>query len=478
MLALPSWSVDQVEVPDLEFEFEKPKEEGKIKGQERDFTCKEQKEDFSSKLKETKERLQEQPKAKESQKNTLSARVIKATVKEQQQPLAKRAENSMTRSLPRHLPPSKEKAPLPRPFQPIPQKSQTREAVKTPLPQQKTAERSLMRENSRHSQRSEILGQAHQDVEVRVRDCLDQDEEKKRNWTHEIEDDLRGSAVIVAQAPVQAKERSYKQILNSPDKPLLVRPRMGIYALYYILTKIGLISDSRSHFDAKQQIRINREETDKTHVERLAEMKMAIDEEKSTKRWGVATQVFSWFTSFMGIMTGIALIMTGVGAVAGALLLCAGLIMVTNQLMQLTGAWEKIAEALPGDPEKKRSTIMWMQLGITVLCFLLSGAGVVFGGFSAVKQAMEASQMVMGGVIMMGYGTTSFGEGVSNYKHRNRMAKIRQHQLKLAELKHRREDLQEMIEASMTRLEQLFEDLTRLLEFETELFRADQRVNR
>ncbi len=251
---------------------------------------------------------------------------------------------------------------------------------------------------------------------------------------------------------------------------------MGIFALYYLLTKIGLTSDSRSHFETKQQIRLNQEETDKTHKERLVELKKAIDDEQSTKRWGVAAQVFSWFTSFLGIMTGIALIMTGVGAVAGALLLCAGLIMVTNQLMQLTGAWQKIAEKLPGDPEKKRSIIMWMQIGIMVLCFLLSGAGIVFGGFSSVKQAMEASQMVMGGVIMMGYGTTSFGEGVSNYKHRNRLAQISEHRKKLAQLKHRREDLQEMVESSMMRIEQLFEELARLLEFELEIFRADQKV--
>ncbi|MCH9703272.1 MAG: hypothetical protein K0U13_00640, partial [Chlamydiae bacterium] len=277
---------------------------------------------------------------------------------------------------------------------------------------------------------------------------------------------------------VATKSYNYKSLAPSEDKPFLVRPKLGVYALYYLLTKIGLVSDSKSHFDTKQQIRINQEETDLTHKQRLIEMKKAIDEEKSSQRWGVATQVFSWFTSFMGILTGIALIMTGVGVVAGALLLCAGLIMVTNQLMQLTGAWSKIAEKLPGSPEEKRKTLVWMQIGITVLCFLLSGAGVVFGGFTQVKQAMDATQAVAGGVIMMGYGTTSFGEGVSNYRHRNRMAKIREHQKKLAMLKHRREDLQEMVEGSVSRMEQLFEDLARLLEFETELFRADQAVIR
>jgi len=474
MLAIPSWAMGEVGV-DLEPERPKDNQEGRIKGKERDFSCSEKKE-YSSKLTEIREQLHKWPETGFKQTPTLKERVLPATQKDYETPLAKRIERSVDQSLPRMLPRS-EAPSLPKPFQQKPHSEHSQS--KAALPSNKEVEKGHKRETSSPlCKRGEVSNQTHQQAEARVRDSLDQGEERKRNWTYEIEDDLRGQGVRTAPLPVIPKVHTYTKMEPSRDKPFLVRPRMGIFALYYILTKIGLISDSRSHYQTKQQIRLNQEETDKTHVERLAEMKKAIDEEKSTKRWSVATQVFSWFTSFLGIMTGIALIMTGVGVVAGALLLFAGLIMVTNQLMQLTGAWQKIAEKLPGTPEQKRSMIMWMQIGITVLCFILSGAGVVFGGFTAVKQAMEASQMVMGGVIMMGYGTTSFGEGVSNYKYRNRLAKIRQHQIRLAELKHRREDLQEMVESSMHRLEKLFEDLANLLEFETELFRADQKANR
>ncbi len=210
------------------------------------------------------------------------------------------------------------------------------------------------------------------------------------------------------------------------------------------------------------------------------ELKKALKEAKTNKRWSVATQVMSWFMTFTGIFTGIALIMTGVGAVAGALLVAGGLISLTNQIMQLTGAWRKIAEALPGDDhEKKAATIMWMQIGITVLAFLLSGAGVVFGGGpSAVKGAMALSQMATGGVMLMGVGTTQIGEGITSYLHKSRLAEIRKHMRKLAILKHQREDLQHKVEESVSRIEQLFQDLARTLDFELELFRADQRVNR
>lgn len=301
-------------------------------------------------------------------------------------------------------------------------------------------------------------------------------------WSRITVDDTKGVKPLrIDPLAIAQSKRPIRALCKrpSPHKPVLERPRLGIFALYYILTKVGLISDARSHFETKQTIQLNEEETLKTHKERIEELKKVIKNEKSTKRWSIGVQVFSWFTSFLGIMTGVALIMTGVGAVAGALLMVAGLITVTNQIMQLTGAWRKLAEKLPGDdPQKKQKAILWMQIGITVLCFILSGAGVVFGGLNAVKEASQASSLVMGGVIMMGYGTTNLGEGISNYLYRNRLAQIRKHMIKLEQLKNDRKDLQEKVEHSVSRIEQLFEELAHALEFEVELFKCNQKVIR
>ncbi len=66
----------------------------------------------------------------------------------------------------------------------------------------------------------------------------------------------------------------------SHKKPQLTSPKLGIYALYYILTKIGILSESSSTFTYKNEITELDRETTETHQKRLREIKKAIDKEK------------------------------------------------------------------------------------------------------------------------------------------------------------------------------------------------------
>ncbi len=263
------------------------------------------------------------------------------------------------------------------------------------------------------------------------------------------------------------------------QKPILERPKTGVFALYYILTKMGIQSDGTSNFFSKKEIESVDAETTEAHKKRLVEMKTSIEKQRASDNWALASQIYSWIGSIVGIAGGVALIATGVGTVAGAMLIVGGLIQITNQLLQITGSWNKIAEMLPGnDLEKKRAVINWIQIGIAVLCLILAGVGSVWGG---VWQVQESMQKVLGAIVgigMMGKGATTIGQGVYGFMYHEKMSEVKRYDKVLARLKHRRQDLMERVEWSVDRLEQLFEDLAKALEFEVELFRADQMINR
>ncbi len=275
-----------------------------------------------------------------------------------------------------------------------------------------------------------------------------------------------------------SKTRRYEHY-RTENRPVLEPPRIGVFALYYVLTKLGIISDASSHWESKEDMRLNQEETDALHKKRLDEMRQAIEKEAATKRWGIATKVFSWMTSLMSIITGIALIVTGVGAVAGAMLLTAGVLTLSNQLLEVTGGWQKIAKALPGDDaERKRAIIMWMQIGITVLCLILAGAGVVFGGYALVGEATQNFMACFGGVVMLGHGVGHIGEGISHFLHKEHTAEGRKQSMRLAQLRHKREDLMEKNQHGIERMKQLFEALIKSLEYDADNFRVSQNLYR
>lgn len=263
-------------------------------------------------------------------------------------------------------------------------------------------------------------------------------------------------------------------------KPLLPAPKLGVFALYYILTKMGVFSDGAANFAYKKEIEVLDSETTETHQKRLKEMKEAIEKERSATRWSITLKVFSWIGSLFGIISGVAMVVTGVGAVAGAMLIAGGVIQITNQILEVSGGWHKIAECLPGDSsaDKKRAVISWMQIGISVLCLILSAVGIIWGGFKSFGEGMQIASAMIGGIAAMGHGIATIGEGVSGFMYKTKLGEVRRYDALLAGLKHRRHDLMEKMEWGVERLEQLFEDLATSLEFDIELFRADQMINR
>lgn len=280
------------------------------------------------------------------------------------------------------------------------------------------------------------------------------------------------------------KGKSSQPLLNSSSfqknkKPKLTPPKPGVFALYYILTKIGIASDGASNFSYKQEIELVDSQTTTAHQKRLKEMQEALKKEEENARWATATKVFSWIGSIIGVIGGVLLIATGVGAVAGAMLIVGGLIQLTNEILALTGGWHKIAEMLPGDdPEKKRAVLSWIQIGITVLCLILSAAGAIWGGFSNFGRAIQTAMGLFQAVAATGRGITIIGEGLTSFMYYDKLGNVKKYDVKLAKLKHNRQDLLEKVGWGVDRLEQLFEDLARALEFEVEIFRADQLLYR
>lgn len=297
--------------------------------------------------------------------------------------------------------------------------------------------------------------------------------EKERDPNHK-----KGTeAIEAASSPSKKGAGTYPGSIFA--KPQLERPKTGIFALYYILTKIGILSDAASNFDYKTEIQKLDVDTTTCHQKRLDELKIALSKEQSAKRWGVAVKVISWMTAATGIIAGLFLIATGVGAIAGAMLIAAGIFQITSQILELTGGWQKIAEKLPGDdPEKKRAVISWIQIGIVVLGLILSGVGMLTGGFSNLSEMMQLASNLMGAIAITAHGAVQIGEGVATYFYKNKISEVKRYEIKLAELKHRRQDLMEKVEWGMDRLGKLFEDLSQSLGFYEELFIAEQSINR
>ncbi len=258
-------------------------------------------------------------------------------------------------------------------------------------------------------------------------------------------------------------------------RPVLEPPKIGIFAVYYILTKLGILSDAASHWESKQSIEATDSEMKELYRARIAELKKALEYEKANKLWGLTLKMMNWMMALTGIIAGITLVLSGVGAIAGALLIAGGILALTNQIFEVTGVWNKIAQKLPTNSEEKReATLHWMRIGITILCLVLSCAGALGAGWGALNEAMGNFMAVFGGVVMMGSGVCTIGQGVTMYLHKDRLSNWVTHQRRLAILKHRREDLVEGLEHGVERMKQLFIDLAKLLDFESEIVRASQ----
>lgn len=254
-------------------------------------------------------------------------------------------------------------------------------------------------------------------------------------------------------------------------KPCLEKPKVALFPLYYLLMKMGIFSDySSSSFD-RQEMQAIQEESSRAHTKRLEQIKEAMEKERAAARWGIMYKVMSWIGSLLGVLSGIALIATGAGAVAGALLVVGGIVQITNQLLEVTGGWQKIAELLPGDDvERKRAVLSWMQIGIAVLCLIFSGVGIIWGGFASVSEAMQIANTCFGAIVAMGQGVTSIGSGVTQFLFSQDMGAVTHYDKIVAEWKQKRQDVMERLENSTERLQRLFEDVARALGFEAELY--------
>ena len=295
---------------------------------------------------------------------------------------------------------------------------------------------------------------------------------------HQEKEEKKGRISKSAQASTQdlsSRPLQTEKGAGNVKKPALAPPKIGVLALYFILTKMGIFSDGVANFAYKKEVELIDAETTETHKKKLEEMKEAIKKEKESEHWGIASQLYSWLASLVSIISGIVLIATGVGVVAGALLIAGGLIQLTSQLLELTGGWQKIAALLPGeDSAKKAAVIRWMQIGIAVLCLVLAGAGTLWTGYSHVSEVLSKATQLMGAIGTMGQGVVAIGAGVSEYHHKDKMGDIMKQDRRLAQLKHMRDDLMDKVEGGVDRLEKLFEDLAQALEFDEELFQADQ----
>lgn len=320
--------------------------------------------------------------------------------------------------------------------------------------------------------------------ELRYHQRERQGEGQKRDQNkeqHEKEEKKRAISKVAATST--KNEFSYESNQNIDrevfKKPQLPPPHVGVFALYYILTKIGIFSDGVCNTAYKKEVELIDTESTELHKKRIEELREAIKKEQETAQWSVANKVFSWMATLMAIIAGIVLIATGVGAVAGAMLIAGGLIQVTNQILEITGGWKKIAAILPGDdPEKKRAVITWMQIGIAVLCLILSGAGVIWGGYAHFGAVMSTASAMIGGFATAGHALTTIGEGITSFMYKDKIADIKKYEMRLTHLKHKRRDLMDQVESGVDRLEQLFEDLARSLQFDEELFMADQMAMR
>lgn len=310
---------------------------------------------------------------------------------------------------------------------------------------------------------------------------------------------LRRNAVSSTSLPLPIQQEIEKTVrcaapcaLSTADSPLRVMhpidkvpksgpklppPRLGMITLYYVLTKLGLISDARGLASEKQELDALDESRQALFKERVEEIKKAQKDAQANKRWSVAKQIFYWALAFTGLITGIGLIVSGGALLAGSLMLAGGLLAVTNQIMMTTGAWEKIIEKLPGEnPEKKKAVVFWMQMGITVLALVLAGGATTCAGYAQVGQMVGSLQQMSMAGMASGYSICMLGIAITQSRHKQKLAEIKRREKKLAEVEFIRTDIVDSMRRQAAIHQELMEGLGRWLENQQELFQSSQRA--
>ena len=320
------------------------------------------------------------------------------------------------------------------------------QSIQTPREMTKSVEERRFREKEREKGSSDQQQQQEQ-----------REQQKKKRTIDKIQ------ASCAAKAESNSGDFKQKKLQLPP-------PGADSFALMFDLEKLELLGESHSFAESKEEIKALDIETTAIHKMMMEEMKDAIKNQKSAKTWGVMASVFSWLGSITAMITGIALIATGVGVIAGSLLIAGSVITISNQIMQMTGAWGKVKDLLPGDnDEEKQAVINWIQIAITIFCLILAGAGIIFGGFSQLGEAVSSAMQLIGGGAAAAGGITALAQGIHDFLQRDHLGEAKIYESRIASLKHRREDLMETVDDGPERLEHIFDFLARILGLRDEI---------
>jgi len=260
------------------------------------------------------------------------------------------------------------------------------------------------------------------------------------------------------------------------DKPSLDAPQLDLFRLCFVVDLLCLKAEEKSYLSSKAEVASIDEKTKVCHAKKIEALHKAIKMEKQSYRWGIMQKTTGWVASMTGIILGATLIATGAGAVAGSLIMAAGVVTLTMSVMEVFGVWQKVTDLLPGDdPEKKRAVTMWIQLGVAVFCLGAGVVGMIFGGgLSSVQESMGAVMQVFGGIATCAGGVGTLGRGVSDYRFKNKLADSKGFELQLELMQNEREDLLDLLENGVERLEKFYEMMGSTLKLYKKVFYAQE----
>jgi hypothetical protein len=181
-------------------------------------------------------------------------------------------------------------------------------------------------------------------------------------------------------------------------------PNMGDMMAMVIALKMTI--EDTSMKTGREQAENIKEDKLRVAQERLDALQEMRDKQGKAEKGGLAGEIFGWIAAAVMIIAGAILVATGVGAAAGVALLAAGITMaVMNTLNSealgkavglegnmMNAMIEKLAEVLPGDPEKNKLIASAIIVGILTAVAVVGGsiAGGPLLGVALATQTMGA----------------------------------------------------------------------------------------
>jgi hypothetical protein len=181
-------------------------------------------------------------------------------------------------------------------------------------------------------------------------------------------------------------------------------PNMGDMMAMVIALKMTI--EDTSMKTGREQAENIKEDKLRVAQERLDALQEMRDKQGKAEKGGLAGEIFGWIAAAAMTIAGAILVATGVGAAAGVALLAAGITMaVMNTLNSealgkavglegnmMNAMIEKLAEVLPGDPEKNKLIASAIIVGILTAVAVVGGsiAGGPLLGVALATQTMGA----------------------------------------------------------------------------------------